>query len=442
MAENERFPNYTEFKLTLDDIPQAGGEQPKPAKTFEEAYLQPPIYTIDLSLPPRERYKVLAKDFKEKLQTIPPLFGEVISTLHDRIPVRLILFLAKFVFRRLYSIDENEEIQGISEVAGIDLYLLVAFNVLLDSFMGCTSGGARIRDESGELKMLHFRTLDWGMDVLRKLVVQLDFVREFDGPVIASSVTYVGYVGILTGVRPGLSLSLNFRPTHKHDTHFATCRLRWHQLLVLLGLRRSISSYLRDCLIGLGSTPGFEETKHLYTLDGIEERFPSITSTAAYLIFSDGQRTVTMEKDLRSAVTCSATDIIVVGNNDAVDEPESGRWANAINVEKEGIQATGMEVIIETSVGRTQCVRQLFREATKKYRRLSTRSNRSTRSPSFASQQPDSVTEEDVRALLKKYDVLNEETHFATIMDPTNGKFIMLEQYLDPLNFDWVSSIS
>jgi len=32
--------------------------------------------------------------------------------------------------------------------------------------------------------------------------------------VIASTIGYVGFVGALTGVRKGLSVSLNFRPYH------------------------------------------------------------------------------------------------------------------------------------------------------------------------------------------------------------------------------------
>lgn len=52
--------------------------------------------------------------------------------------------------------------------------------------------------------MLHFRTLDWGMDPLRSVLVQLEFVRsksEDPEKAIARTVTYAGFVGALTGVR-------------------------------------------------------------------------------------------------------------------------------------------------------------------------------------------------------------------------------------------------
>lgn len=66
------------------------------------------------------------------------------------------------------------------------MYLLVAFNVLLDLWMSCTSGGARVSDSAGLETMLHFRTLDWSMDPLRKVVVHLDFVENPGGTVLAS----------------------------------------------------------------------------------------------------------------------------------------------------------------------------------------------------------------------------------------------------------------
>jgi hypothetical protein len=40
------------------------------------------------------------------------------------------------------------------------------------------------------------------------VVVQLEFVERAGGPVVARSVTYVGFVGILTGVRYGYGLAV------------------------------------------------------------------------------------------------------------------------------------------------------------------------------------------------------------------------------------------
>lgn len=121
--------------------------------------------------------------------------------------------------------------------------------------MGCSSGGAAVRDENSVsgttgTKMVHFRTLDWGMDPLRRVLVQLDYVLEPNGEIVASSINYAGFVGVLTGVRKGLSLSLNFRGVHNGSNELlANVKYYGYLAMVVLGLRPSISSTLRSYLI-------------------------------------------------------------------------------------------------------------------------------------------------------------------------------------------------
>ena len=162
-----------------------------------------PIYTVDLSLPPRERYKAVAKAYKHQLENLVGLFDELLESFTNarKIYMEGIKKLSRIALRRLYSKEETEELRGIHDVTGIDMYLLVVFNLLLDCLMGCTSGGVRVRDSPSGSNMLHFRTLDWGMDHLREVVIQLEFKNGAHEDVIARSITYVGFVGILTGVR-------------------------------------------------------------------------------------------------------------------------------------------------------------------------------------------------------------------------------------------------
>jgi hypothetical protein len=183
---------------------QAMGENqanphPRPLSK-QKSYDTPPIYRIDLSQPPAERYVEVALDFKENLTDLISLFDEVVGSLGLSISLETVKRFAKFFLRRVNDSEQTEELRGISRAIGVDMYLLVCFNTLLDLFMGCTSGGVRTGN-GDERRMLHFRTLDWGMDVLRRVVVQLEFVEKPHGEVIARSVTYVGFVGMLTGVR-------------------------------------------------------------------------------------------------------------------------------------------------------------------------------------------------------------------------------------------------
>lgn len=150
-------------------IPEQATKQGGSDLRVENPEYQPPRYTIDHSLPPIVRYQHVARDFQSHIVTLPTLFDDVVREMHPNISVTTVRRLASFCLRRLYSREEMEEIRGICNVTGLDMYLLVAFNTFLDLVMGCTTGDFGVQDRGRDAKMLHFRTLDWGVDSLRKI---------------------------------------------------------------------------------------------------------------------------------------------------------------------------------------------------------------------------------------------------------------------------------
>lgn len=382
-----------------------------------------PIYTIDLSRPPSQRYTELVHDFRNKIPHLTELFEDVVTGFG--LPLKATTRLARLLLRRLHSKEQTEEIRGISEASGVDMYLLVCLNTLLDLFMGCTSGGARIKTgragSSRQTRMLHFRTLDWAMDPLREVVVQLNFVNEPDGPVIARSVTYVGFVGALTAVRPGLSMSLNFRPYHNDShSHISNLQFQYHRLLVLLGQRPSISSTLRSILLPPKSRSSHE---HIDTISSIQQRLPSLPSTAAYLTFSDGDRTLVMEKDRVTAHTSTSSSFIVITNHDASSDNNP---AGATDSENAKLAVTGMNELVEESQDRKQCIESKWKKAEAAFRRRRKDANRREADTDM------SVTESQLVKWVEAWPITNESTHYATIMDPVAGDFVYLKRYLEP----------
>ncbi|KAK7702175.1 hypothetical protein SLS64_009753 [Diaporthe eres] len=384
-----------------------------------------PIYTIDLSRPPARRYTELVHDFRNKIPHLTELFEDVVTGFG--LPLKATTRVARLLLRRLHSKEQTEEIRGISKASGVDMYLLVSLNTLLDLFMGCTSGGARVKagraGNSWQTRMLHFRTLDWAMDPLREVVVQLNFVTEPDGPVIARSVTYVGFVGALTAVRPGLSMSLNFRPYH-NDSHsrISNLQFQYHRLLVLLGRRPSISSTLRSVLLPPDSRSGHE---HVDTISSIQQRLPSLPSTAAYLTFSDGDRTLVMEKDRVTAHTSLSSSFIVITNHDASSDNNP---ASATDSDNAKLAVTGMSELVEESQDRKQCIESKWKKAEAAFRRRRKDANRGDADTAV------SVTESQLVKWVEAWPITNESTHYAAIMDPVAGDFIYLERYLEPVS--------
>jgi hypothetical protein len=59
---------------------------------------------------------------------------------------------------------------------------------------------------------LHGRTMDWDMPALERLAIEVEFQQA--GKTVFLATTWAGYVGVLTGMRPGAwSVSINYRRT-------------------------------------------------------------------------------------------------------------------------------------------------------------------------------------------------------------------------------------
>lgn len=382
-----------------------------------------PVYRIDLSLPPKDRYKALATAYKSQIATITPLFNQLLADLG--IPAKrhgTINSLARMLLRGVYSPIETAELRGISEVTGVDMYLLVALNVVLDLLMGCTS--STVRSTSG--KTWQLRTLDWAMDPLRHVIVQLDFVRSGNSAsgnanmtitsheVIGSSITYVGFVGVLTGVRSGLSMSLNFRAVHNASTRWSHFRFYAHHLAVLLGYRQSISSCLRDLLYE--DKPKSTEKTEPMGLEAIAKDLSSQHTTAAYLLFSDGHQSMALEKDFSDAHTRWSEDGFLVATNHDFERPDEDKKVTpAASHAAQQARQQAMADLLEDSTERAECVSQKWR---KKQRRNASRNR--------------GVSQDEAIMWVSDYPTTNECTHFATVMDPSEGVIRWAHAYVEP----------
>ncbi|KAJ6022198.1 beta subunit of N-acylethanolamine-hydrolyzing acid amidase-domain-containing protein [Penicillium herquei] len=427
---------------------------------------KPPIFRINLSLPPAERYVSLATLYRDRMRALRGMFDDLVKSLSSKIPVRVIHKLAWLCLHRLHTHEETEELRGISQTTDIDMYLLICLNTVLDLLMGCTSGGARVKSSSSQTKMLHFRTLDWGMDPLRDLIVQLEFIRDSDPEkVLATSITYVGFVGVLTGVRNNLSASLNFRPVHDTTRNFTFYA---NHLFVLLGLRQSISSLLRKCILPPSDTK--DQSSPYATLEDIVKNVPATPTTAAYLIFSDGTKTVTMEKDHKTAVVRSSSSFIVTTNHDQgpnsalPEEVAHTKRQNHRGLSLVSSDGQAMEGLIEDSNERRDCIKSKWdnevRERNESRNKISAKieirphvessgSRSSVRLRKKREDEEQKAEAEAKRVILLNPDddsdvsiskttlvkwvttfpVVNETTHYATIMDPCKGEIAWIRRY-------------
>ncbi|KAI5925042.1 beta subunit of N-acylethanolamine-hydrolyzing acid amidase-domain-containing protein [Camillea tinctor] len=421
-----------------------------------------PTYRIDLARPPRLRYAEVVRDFGPRMKSLASVVDVLlISVIRSSWLRTIVKVLSRVCLHRVYDDEENEEIKGIAKESGVSLYLLIALNNVLDCLLGCTSGAVPVSLKKGSHKqgtamaagddqprLLHFRTLDWGMDELRDLLVVLEYVNsESQNPdqVIARSITYAGFVGALTAVKKDLSLSLNFRPNHDHSSR----SLRWHQLLVLLGKRRSIGSILRSVILrhdepswGLEDPPGTKDGVELKEKENADShierqarRMASIRSAPCYLVLCTGLEAAIVEKDFETGKIRTSTSFLAQTNHDQEDEPDrlSPQTAGAVSAHRRDIISCSFDIEgwIEESADRLKCIEEKWDRHSKKFQPGDAsavikdghvRSRVSRDKPKMPSTSP-SITEGTLRKWITAPPTTNECTHFATIMDPVTGEF-------------------
>ena len=408
---------------------------------------EPPRFTIDLSLPPEQRYLEVCAAFKSEMLNLTSLFDEVVGDMVPFLSTNWLHFLCRMLLRRVYDKEENAELKGISKATGVQMYLFVCFNVLLDLFMKCSSSGAVVKasdDQDCGSKMVHFRTLDWGMPSLRRVIIRLDFISEKGGAVIASSLTYAGYVGVLIGVRRDFSLSLNFRPNRVDNGKFwADLKYGWHHLMVLLGRRQSISSLLRQFLLPQperkrlipwlpftkkGEKEALDYEEIIRTVVDENAKSKPITTTACYPCFSNGQEATTIEKDRISAVVRSSTDFIVVTNSD-----EDNLGSNNTEEKEEDVKATpaipdpDLPEVVAEAKDRAECARSnwnTLKVAKSQKRHIAGRDTL--------------CTTENIIKLTQRYPTTNKCTHFAYILDPAEGTGVWCRRWMKPVGAKWI----
>jgi len=114
----------------------------------------------------------------------------------------------------------GDELKGIANATNIPLGDIVLYNIFYEVFTLCTSIVGV--DKNGDT--LHARNLDFGLflgwdltndtwiisEKLRPLIANINYTRS--GVTQYTTVTFIGYIGIFTGVKPGvLSFSMNER---------------------------------------------------------------------------------------------------------------------------------------------------------------------------------------------------------------------------------------
>ncbi|GAM18872.1 hypothetical protein SAMD00019534_020470 [Acytostelium subglobosum LB1] len=100
------------------------------------------------------------------------------------------------------------ELRGLSRELDVPVGALVFMQLIYEVSTCCTT--AMSRDQDGNIVMS--RTMDWDMLLLKDITIEADF--HVGGRSIGVYTTWIGYVGVLTGISPkGFAVAINYRRT-------------------------------------------------------------------------------------------------------------------------------------------------------------------------------------------------------------------------------------
>ena len=173
-----------------------------------------PKYVIDLDLPPEERWAKVAEDYASD-------FGALLLQIEEMFPKDLVIAVSDLTgeLDRYFPYPYADEMRGIVKFAGGNftlgqvilgnlLYDLTAYRKPKKHNGACTSIVAA--DKHGFL--LHGRNLDYALsNKLRDMTIIVQFKTK-SNPNVFTGTTFAGFIGILTGCKPGgISISLDER---------------------------------------------------------------------------------------------------------------------------------------------------------------------------------------------------------------------------------------
>jgi hypothetical protein len=214
-------------------------------------------------------------------------------------------------------------------------------------------------------------------------------------------------------LRPGLSISLNYRCSVNPDTSLTSAM--YHKFLVLLGWRPSIATILRKML--LTKLDPASSTM----LPSLVENFRNLPSSCCYVTLCDGVSAALIEKDLYSAHVTTSDDFIVNTNHDITMEDWSDKEWKEYVVRNGGSTANDtMEMILLDSKDRKRQVQAMYQNAVKCRKSTKYSLRRSKNS---------GISQETVIRWISTWPIKNECTHFGCIMDPKLGEIVWIRWY-------------
>jgi len=163
------------------------------------------MYEINLDLPAEQRWKILFDDYENELDTIKPILKSLIDTYTQNYSFIIKPLIKTYKFFKMIMYEK--ELSYFAKRLNIDFDYVLLLQLIYETSSCCTSIVSQV-----ENKYCMFRTMDWPMEFLKFITVDLKFTKN--GKTLYYATSWIGYIGILTAMIPDkCCISVNYRRT-------------------------------------------------------------------------------------------------------------------------------------------------------------------------------------------------------------------------------------
>uniref|UniRef100_A0A1X7U5P5 N-acylethanolamine-hydrolyzing acid amidase n=1 Tax=Amphimedon queenslandica TaxID=400682 RepID=A0A1X7U5P5_AMPQE len=179
----------------------------------------PPRYTIDLDLPPQQRWTQVAKDYSHYF----PVLRQEIERYVPKVLVNAVTEVTKHL-DKYFPYPYADELKGMAAATGGNatlgelvlgnvIYDMTAFHKIFEDRKGQRGACTSIVASDSKGRIYHGRNLDYSLfhSLFTNMTIIVQFKKGANSNYITGT-TFAGFIGLLTGCRTnGVSISLNER---------------------------------------------------------------------------------------------------------------------------------------------------------------------------------------------------------------------------------------
>ncbi len=162
-------------------------------------------YIINLDLPEDKRWIQLLEIYSDRLMKIKPILKQLIEMQLSN--YKYLLYPLIKLYKVSGFIKYKRELESIARFLEIDFEYVLLLQLYYEMNAACTSVVTKISDS-----YCMFRTMDWPMEFLKELTVNLIFMKN--NKILFYGTSWVGYIGLLTVTIPDkCCIAINYRRT-------------------------------------------------------------------------------------------------------------------------------------------------------------------------------------------------------------------------------------